>query len=169
MDVMRIDSDDNERRFCVCVASYGYMGDLMRQSEKMRFLGPSRYNLAGAATLFKNRVRAHQPSPMFMSMEHTAEAHFSLREFRGNRNSHKWTYGSDKPPCAAMVLSHVQSYRAKITYLPDASRASSFTAKHVCKAHCELCQAAGANRLAHTDVFQPGNTFDGLPGVLAQV
>ena len=58
MDVMRIDSDDNERRFCVCVASYGYMGDLMRQSEKLRFMGPSRYNLAGAATLFKNRVCA---------------------------------------------------------------------------------------------------------------
>ena len=56
MDVVRIDSDDEERRFCVCVASYGYMGDLMRQSEKLRFLGPSRYNLAGAATLFKNRV-----------------------------------------------------------------------------------------------------------------
>lgn len=58
MDVMRIDSDDEERRFCVCVASYGYMGDLMRQSEKLRFMGPSRYNIAGAATLFKNRVRA---------------------------------------------------------------------------------------------------------------
>ena len=57
MDVMRIDSDDEERRFCVCVASYGYMGDLMRQSEKLRFMGPSRYNLAGAATLFKNKVR----------------------------------------------------------------------------------------------------------------
>ena len=56
MDVMRIDSDDEERRFCVCVASYGYMGDLMRQSEKLRFMGPSRYNLAGAATLLKNKV-----------------------------------------------------------------------------------------------------------------
>ena len=57
MDVMRIDSDDEERRFCVCVASYGYMGDLMRQSEKLRFMGPSRYNLAGAATLLKNKAR----------------------------------------------------------------------------------------------------------------
>ena len=56
----------------------------------------------------------------------------------------------------------LQSYRAKITYLPDASRTSSFTAKHVCKAHCELCKAAGA--AAHTDVFAPGNPFDGLPG-----
>ena len=38
-----------------CVA--GYMGDLMKQSEAMRWLGPSRYNLAGALTLFKNKVR----------------------------------------------------------------------------------------------------------------
>ena len=68
MDVMRIDSDDNERRFCVCVASYGYMGDLMRQSEKLRFLGPSRYNLAGAATLFKNRVCAPTLYLLYMQL-----------------------------------------------------------------------------------------------------
>ena len=62
----------------------------------------------------------------------------------------------------------MQSYRAKITYLPDASRASSFTAKRVCKAQCELCMAAGAVCPAHTDVFQLGNTFDGLPGAAMQ-
>ena len=56
MDVMRIDSGDGARRFCVCVASYGYMGDLMRLSESMRFLGPTRYNLAGAFALFRNKV-----------------------------------------------------------------------------------------------------------------
>ena len=61
MDVMRIDSADGERRFCVCIASYGYMGDLMRESEKLRFLGPSRYNLAGAFTLFRNKVRPWWP------------------------------------------------------------------------------------------------------------
>lgn len=56
MDVMRIDSGDGTRRFCICVASYGYLGDLMRESEKMRFLGPSRYTLAGALSLFRNKV-----------------------------------------------------------------------------------------------------------------
>ena len=60
MDVMRIDSGDGARRFCICVAAYGYMGDLMRESEKMRFLGPSRYTLAGALALFRNNVRAFQ-------------------------------------------------------------------------------------------------------------
>jgi len=54
MDVMRVDTGAGERRFCCCVAAYGYMGDLMAQSERMRCLGPSRYNLAGALTLFRN-------------------------------------------------------------------------------------------------------------------
>ena len=57
-----------------------------------------------------------------------------------------------------------QSYRAKITYLPDASRASSFTAKHVCKVNCELCSNAGTACPAHTNVFVPGDAFEGLPG-----
>lgn len=63
MDVMRVDTGAGERRFCCCVAAYGYMGDLMAQSERMRSLGPSRYNLAGALTLFRNNVRCcpHPP------------------------------------------------------------------------------------------------------------
>lgn len=56
MDVMRVDTEDGERRFCCCVAAYGYMGDLMRESERLRWLGPSRYNLAGALSLLKNKV-----------------------------------------------------------------------------------------------------------------
>jgi len=54
--VMRVDTEDGERRFCCCVAAYGYMGDLMRESERLRWLGPSRYNLAGALSLLKNKV-----------------------------------------------------------------------------------------------------------------
>lgn len=41
------------QRYAVCVASYGYMGDLMRTSERLRFLGPARYGLAGAWTLLR--------------------------------------------------------------------------------------------------------------------
>ena len=43
-------------RYAVCVASYGYMGDLMRMSERLRFLGPARYGLAGAITLLRGRA-----------------------------------------------------------------------------------------------------------------
>lgn len=35
----------------MCVASYGYMGDLLRISEKLRWLGPARYNYAGALVM----------------------------------------------------------------------------------------------------------------------
>ncbi len=68
------------------------------------------------------------------------------------------------PPCKSSALCSLQSYRAKITYLPDASRASSFTAKHVCKVNCELCSNAGTACPAHTNVFVPGDAFEGLPG-----
>ena len=53
LDVMRIDMSSGEHRYAVCVASYGYMGDLMRTSERLRFLGPVRYGLAGAWTLLR--------------------------------------------------------------------------------------------------------------------
>lgn len=33
------------------MASYGYMGDLLRISEKLRWLGPARYNYAGALVM----------------------------------------------------------------------------------------------------------------------
>ena len=55
MDVMRVDTSDGAHRFAVCVASYGYMGDLMKFSERLRWMGPGRYNTAGAITLFRGR------------------------------------------------------------------------------------------------------------------
>ena len=46
---MRVDSGDGNSQFSVCYAAYGYMGDLMRRSEGMRWLGPVRYVLSGVA------------------------------------------------------------------------------------------------------------------------
>lgn len=56
MDVMRVDTADGHHRFSVCVASYGYMGDLMRFSEKLRWMGPPRYNTAGSIMLLRGRA-----------------------------------------------------------------------------------------------------------------
>ena len=47
MDIMRVDTADGHHRYAMCTACYGYMGDLMHTSEGMRWMGPSRYNLAG--------------------------------------------------------------------------------------------------------------------------
>lgn len=55
LDVLRVDTEDMQHRFAVCVASYGYMGDLMKDSEKLRWMGPARYNVQGAITLFRGR------------------------------------------------------------------------------------------------------------------
>ncbi len=41
--------------FTLSMASYGYFGDVMAASERMRALGPARYELAGAATLLAGR------------------------------------------------------------------------------------------------------------------
>jgi hypothetical protein len=59
MDVMRVDTVDGQRRFCCCVAAYGYMGDLMAASEGLRWAGPGRYNIAGALSLLRNKVGGH--------------------------------------------------------------------------------------------------------------
>ncbi|KAK9833420.1 hypothetical protein WJX81_003514 [Elliptochloris bilobata] len=56
LDVMRVDTEDGGHRFAACVGSYGYMGDLMALSERMRWLGPGRYGLAGALTLLRGRA-----------------------------------------------------------------------------------------------------------------
>ena len=55
LDVMRVDSADGRIRHSVCYAAYGYMGDLMRQSERLRWLGPLRYALSGAIVLLRGR------------------------------------------------------------------------------------------------------------------
>lgn len=51
MDVMKVESLDGQvSRYATCMASYGFMGDLMRKSEGMRWMGPLRYDVAGAVT-----------------------------------------------------------------------------------------------------------------------
>ena len=53
---MRVDTADGLHRFAVSLAGYGYMGDLMKASERLRWMGPPRYTTAGAVTLFRGQV-----------------------------------------------------------------------------------------------------------------
>lgn len=55
LDVVRIDSVDGKTEFAVSMASYGFMGDLMAESERMRWMGPIRYEVVGARMLAANR------------------------------------------------------------------------------------------------------------------
>lgn len=66
LDVMRVDMGGGwGHRYAVCVASYGYMGDLMAASERLRCLGPARYSLAGAWTLLRGAAYDAQVRPVF--------------------------------------------------------------------------------------------------------
>ena len=56
LDIMRVDTADGLHRFAVSLAGYGYMGDLMQASERLRWMGPPRYTTAGAVTLFRGKV-----------------------------------------------------------------------------------------------------------------
>ncbi|RMZ56502.1 hypothetical protein APUTEX25_001349 [Auxenochlorella protothecoides] len=55
LDVLRIDTAQPHTEFAVCMASYGFMGDLMAESEGLRWLGPLRYEVVGARMLAANR------------------------------------------------------------------------------------------------------------------
>ncbi|GLI70536.1 hypothetical protein VaNZ11_015451 [Volvox africanus] len=48
LDSGRVDAADGSTRHFVCQAGYGFMGDVMRFSERLRFMGPTRYDVTGA-------------------------------------------------------------------------------------------------------------------------
>lgn len=55
VDAARVYSDKQFQRFAMTMVSYGYFGDLLRRSEKYRWLGPKRYDLSGAQTILANQ------------------------------------------------------------------------------------------------------------------
>ncbi|GAB4813614.1 hypothetical protein N2152v2_000660 [Parachlorella kessleri] len=79
LDVLRIDTADGHHEFATCMASYGFMGDLMEESERYRWLGPKRYDLIGAKMLAHNRayrVRvSYLPPPTAQQRGHSMVCH----------------------------------------------------------------------------------------------
>eukprot|EP00877_Chromochloris_zofingiensis_P010465 jgi/Chrzof1/5672/Cz16g11060.t1 len=47
VDVAQVQYSAGGVRQCVCMASYGFMGDVVAVSEKLRWMGPLRYDVAG--------------------------------------------------------------------------------------------------------------------------
>lgn len=87
LDVGRLSCGSSPPRFFVCVASYGYLGDVMASSEQLRFLGPTRYNVSGALQLaglkrYAATVR-YRPAPQAAAATPAAGG------------------GAQAPPCAA--------------------------------------------------------------------
>lgn len=50
MDVLSVHSNNKLERFVMSMLSYGYLGDLMKHSERLRWLGPHRYEVSGVKT-----------------------------------------------------------------------------------------------------------------------
>jgi ceramide kinase len=58
LDVLRIDSlnsSGDSTKFALSMASYGFFGNVMQESEKIRWMGPMRYDVVGARMWLLNR------------------------------------------------------------------------------------------------------------------
>lgn len=58
IDICSVHTIEEDRllRFVSTFVAYGYFGDVARESEKLRWLGPSRYDVTGVNSLIKNRA-----------------------------------------------------------------------------------------------------------------
>jgi diacylglycerol kinase family enzyme len=75
LDVLRIDAADGTTEFATCMASYGFMGDLMSESEALRWIGPLRYELVGAKMLAANR--SYRAKISYLPAQATSAGSFS--------------------------------------------------------------------------------------------
>ena len=50
VDVTSVCSGGKFQTFSLAMVSYGYFGDLLRRSEKYRWMGPKRYDVSGVKT-----------------------------------------------------------------------------------------------------------------------
>ena len=55
LDVASIESEGTLLRFASLACSYGFLGDTLEHSETLRWMGPKRYDIAGARCFLKNR------------------------------------------------------------------------------------------------------------------
>lgn len=55
LDISSVSNDKGIMKFYASVMSYGYLGDLLYESESLRWLGPKRYDYAGFKKILRNR------------------------------------------------------------------------------------------------------------------
>lgn len=55
LDLSSVSNDKGVIKFYASVMSYGYLGDLLYESENLRWLGPKRYDYAGFKKIIRNR------------------------------------------------------------------------------------------------------------------
>ena len=55
LDVCCVKRKKEVLRYSVVMAAYGFFGDVMQDSEKLRWMGPKRYDVAGFKKFMSNR------------------------------------------------------------------------------------------------------------------
>lgn len=55
LDISSVSNDKGIMKFYASVMSYGYLGDLLHESERLRWLGPKRYEFSGFKKILRNR------------------------------------------------------------------------------------------------------------------
>ena len=132
MDIMRVDTKDGHHRFAMCTACYGYMGDLMHTSEGLRWLGPSRYNLAGLAHPLLNAAccLAGYMETSLSALPVTDTQHFLLVRVHTLHAATIMSLGCVKGRLRYRLYRSLDAgkgrgYHARVSYLPAAKSALS--------------------------------------------
>jgi len=71
VDVVSIHSKDRLERFVMSMLSYGYLGDLMKHSEGLRWLGKQRYDVSGVKTFLS--LQAYEGTIRYLSTDSPGE------------------------------------------------------------------------------------------------
>ena len=55
LDVCSVWNDNKFLKYSISLMGYGFFGDVIKNSEQLRWLGPRRYDLAGFRSFMENR------------------------------------------------------------------------------------------------------------------
>ena len=69
MDICSVWQTDMFLKYSVSMMGYGYFGDLLKESEKFRWMGPKRYDYAGFKKFFSYRYVRHSLHEKFIGIE----------------------------------------------------------------------------------------------------
>eukprot|EP00210_Caulerpa_lentillifera_P006875 g6572.t1 len=75
LDVMKIESEENHQssKYSACLAGYGFMGDVISISEKLRCFGSMRYDIAGMMAFFSCNTHEAKISYMKSTKNNTVD------------------------------------------------------------------------------------------------
>ena len=65
MDICSVWQTDMFLKYSVSMMGYGYFGDLLKESERFRWMGPKRYDYAGFKKFFGNRYLRNSSNEKF--------------------------------------------------------------------------------------------------------